>query len=70
MFTDYKPYGKIHLMFKFRRGDIGGVNKKVDKKIIFIMKIRGVVEGLYLKIKKYAEVKNHLVINIYFGGAN
>lgn len=28
---------------------IGGVNKKVDKIIIFIMKIRGIVEGLYLE---------------------
>ena len=27
---------------------MGGVNKKVDRVIIFIMKIRGVVEGLYL----------------------
>ncbi|BCZ46057.1 hypothetical protein psyc5s11_21240 [Clostridium gelidum] len=45
---------------------IGGVNKKVDKKIIFIIKLRGVVEGLYLEIKKHMEEKN--IINIYFGG--
>jgi hypothetical protein len=45
-----------------------GVNKKVDKKIIFIIKIRGVVEGLYLQIKKH--IKANIVINIYFGGAN
>ena len=45
---------------------IGGVNKKVDKKIIFIIKLRGVVEGLYLRFKKHIEVK--LIINIYFGG--
>jgi hypothetical protein len=44
---------------------IGGVNKKVDKKIIFIIKIRGVVEGLYLQIKKHMEA--NIVINIYFG---
>ena len=45
---------------------IGGVNKKVDKKIIFIIKLRGVVEGLYLKIKKH--MKEKIIINIYFGG--
>lgn len=45
---------------------IGGVNKKVDKKIIFIIKLRGVVEGLYLQIKKLIEAK--IIINIYFGG--
>jgi hypothetical protein len=45
---------------------IGGVNKKVDKKIIFIMKIRGVVEGLYLGLKKYSKV--NFIINISFGG--
>jgi hypothetical protein len=44
---------------------IGGVNKKVDKKIIFIIKLRGVVEGLYLGIKKRMEVE--IIINIYFG---
>ena len=31
---------------------IDGVNKKVDKKIIFIIKIRGVVDGMYLRDKK------------------
>jgi len=46
---------------------IVGVNKKVDKKIIFIMKIRGVVEGLYLEFKKACGAK--LIINIYFWGA-
>jgi|GEM_PF-6103903 len=45
---------------------IGGVNKKVDKKIIFIIKLRGVVEGLYLKIKKAHVMKS--IINIYFRG--
>lgn len=45
---------------------IGGVNKKVDKIIIFIMKIRGVVEGLYLGVKRYVEV--NFIINIYSGG--
>jgi hypothetical protein len=43
-----------------------GVNKKVDKKIIFIIKLRGVVEGLYLRLKKHMEVKS--IINIYFRG--
>jgi hypothetical protein len=45
---------------------IVGVNKKVDKKIIFIIKLRGVVEGLYLKIKK--QIKEKTIINTYFGG--
>lgn len=36
------------MFYKLQRGDLGGVNNKVDKVIIFIMKIRGVVEGLYL----------------------
>jgi len=47
---------------------IGGVNKKVDKKIIFIIKLRGVVEGLYLRIKKTHRSGNY---NKYiFWGAN
>lgn len=49
MFTNNQLYGNIFLIFK----DIEGVTldgtKKLDKKIIFIMKIRGVVEGLYLR---------------------
>ena len=45
---------------------IGGVNKKVDKKIIFIIKLRGVVEGLYLEIEQYVEAE--IIINIYFRG--
>jgi hypothetical protein len=44
---------------------IGGVNKKVDKKIIFIIKLRGVVEGLDNRLKKYMKAK--IIINIYFG---
>lgn len=42
-----------------------GVNKKVDKKIIFIIKLRGVVEGLYLQIQKMLGSKNY---NKYIGG--
>ena len=45
---------------------IDGVNKKVDKKIIFIIKLRGVVEGLYLQINKH--MKAIIIMNIYFGG--
>jgi len=44
-----------------------GVNKKVDKKIIFIIKILGVIERLYLEFKNQAEAKNSFIINI-FGG--
>ena len=47
---------------------IGGVNKKVDKKIIFIIKLRGVVEGLYLEIQNTYLSENY---NKYiFWGAN
>jgi len=46
---------------------IDGVNKKVDKKIIFIVKIRGIVERLYLEFRKQAKAKNNFIINI-FGG--
>lgn len=60
MFTDYKSYGKIHLMFKYPRCDIGGVTKKVDKKSIFIMKIRGIVERLCLEIEsKWKLILSH-----------
>ena len=38
---------------------IGGVNKKVDKKIIFIIKLRGVVEGLDLGIKNTYQSENY-----------
>jgi len=66
MFTYNQQYGKIQVMFlKFKEVMIGGVNKKVDKKIIFIIKLRGVVEGLYLEIKKHMKMKS--IINIYFG---
>lgn len=46
---------------------ISGVNKKVDKKIIFIMKIRGVVEGLYLEMQK--AFKNRICNKYIFRGA-
>lgn len=57
----------MHVMFKkYKEVMTDGINRKVDKKIIFIMKIRGVVEGLYLRFKKHVEA--NFIINIYFGG--
>ena len=48
---------------------LSGVNKKVDKVIIFIMKIRGVVEGLYLqKLKMNVDINNK-IYNKYIWGA-
>lgn len=43
-----------------------GVNKKVDKIIIFIMKIRGVVEGLYLRVR--GTYGNEFYNKYIFGG--
>jgi hypothetical protein len=64
IFTYKKSCDKIHLMFlKFEEVMIGGVNKKVDKVIIFIMKIRGVVEDSYLELTK--QVKANFIINIF-----
>ena len=55
------------MFLKFKEVMIGGVNKKVDKKIIFIIKLRGVVEGLYLGLKDKLEVNYNKYI---FWGAN